>query len=108
MQWLLRAFDTHGLPSPHFALTVTHAAFRYPVVAATDLVSIGTRRWLKQFSREHNLTEIPVRELVWRRPVGVSYRKDAYLSPAAKRFIEILKNTAEFPDARRPLRSDLL
>jgi len=102
MKWLLRAFETYCLPPPHFALTVTHAAFRYPVVATTDLVSIATRRWLKRFSREHNLTEIPVKELVWRRPVGVSYRKHAYLSPAAKRFIEILKHTAKFSDAERP------
>jgi DNA-binding transcriptional LysR family regulator len=31
----------------------------------------------------------------WIRPVAVFYRKDAYLSPAAKRFIEILKATAK-------------
>jgi hypothetical protein len=28
------------------------------------------------------------------RQVGVGYRKDAYLSPVARRFIEILKTTA--------------
>jgi DNA-binding transcriptional LysR family regulator len=37
---------------------------------------------------------IPVKELMWTRHVGVSYRKDAYLSPVARRFIEILKSTA--------------
>jgi hypothetical protein len=30
----------------------------------------------------------------WARPVAVAYRKDAYLSPASRRFIEILKATA--------------
>jgi len=33
--------------------------------------------------------------MTWRRPAGVIYRKDAYLSPAAKRFIELLKATAK-------------
>jgi len=32
--------------------------------------------------------------MTWRRPVGVIYRKDAYLSPAARRLIGILKSTA--------------
>lgn len=32
---------------------------------------------------------------MWRRRVGVSYRKDAHLSPAARRFIEILEATAK-------------
>lgn len=41
------------------------------------------------------LVKIPVKEMSWRRRVGVSYRKDAYLSPAARRFIEILKTTAK-------------
>jgi len=30
----------------------------------------------------------------WSRPVGVTNRKNAYLSPAARRFVEILKATA--------------
>jgi len=35
-----------------------------------------------------------VKNLPVSRRVGVFYRKDAYLSPAARRFIEILKTTA--------------
>ena len=41
------------------------------------------------------MVEIPVKEMTWRRSSGVIYRKDAYLSPAARRFIEILKTTAK-------------
>jgi len=41
------------------------------------------------------LVEIPVKEMTWRRSSGVIYRKDAYLSPAARRFIEILRATAK-------------
>jgi len=41
------------------------------------------------------LKEIPVKGLPWTRPVGIAYRKNAYLPPAARRFIEILKATAK-------------
>ena len=35
--------------------------------------------------------ELPVDELKWRRPFGVIYRNEAYLSPAARRLIEVLR-----------------
>ena len=36
-----------------------------------------------------------MKDLTYTRRVGVYYRKDAYLSPAARRFIDILKATAK-------------
>ena len=36
-----------------------------------------------------------MKDLTYTRRVGAIYRKDAYLSPAARRFIEILKATAK-------------
>ena len=43
-----------------------------------------------------------MKDLTYIRRVGVVYRKDAYLSPAARRFIEILKATAKKLAAERP------
>jgi len=40
---------------------------------------------------------LPIRRSEWVRRVAVAYRKDAYLWPAARRFIEILKATAARP-----------
>jgi hypothetical protein len=37
---------------------------------------------------------MPVTCSEWVRRAAVAYRKDAYLSPAAPRFVEILKATA--------------
>jgi DNA-binding transcriptional LysR family regulator len=34
---------------------------------------------------------LPVKDIDWVRPVAVAYRKDTYISPAARRLIEILK-----------------
>jgi hypothetical protein len=38
-----------------------------------------------------------VKNVGWVRPVAVAYREDAYLSPAARRFIVILKTQALEP-----------
>ena len=48
------------------------------------------------------IIELRVRDLGFTRRVGVFYRKDAYLSPAARRFIEILKVTAKEIAAEKP------
>jgi DNA-binding transcriptional LysR family regulator len=41
------------------------------------------------------IVELRVKDFTLTRRGGVIYRKDAYLSPAARRFIEILKATAK-------------
>jgi DNA-binding transcriptional LysR family regulator len=50
---------------------------------------------LRQIATRHRIVELPVREFKAKRGVGVVYRKDAYPSPAARRFIDILKITAK-------------
>jgi hypothetical protein len=37
------------------------------------------------------LTELRIDGLAWRRPMVARYRKDAYLSPTAKLFLDTLK-----------------
>jgi DNA-binding transcriptional LysR family regulator len=92
-----RVFEDHGLPPPRIALLTASARVRVQTVAASDLVSFSSRRVLQPIWRQFPLTELRVNELAWKRSVGVSYRKGAYLSPAARRFIEILKATAINP-----------
>jgi DNA-binding transcriptional LysR family regulator len=41
------------------------------------------------------LIELPVKELTWSRHSGVCFRKNAYLTPVARRFIDILKSSAQ-------------
>jgi DNA-binding transcriptional LysR family regulator len=67
---------------------------RLQIWARTDLLGYVPKRVLQGSARQLRLRELPVGELAWRRSVGVIYRKDAYLSPAARRFIEILRTTA--------------
>jgi DNA-binding transcriptional LysR family regulator len=47
------------------------------------------------------LKVLPVKELEWLRPVGVIYRRETYLPPAVRRFIEIIKVIAKDVTALR-------
>jgi hypothetical protein len=58
------------------------------------LVRHGLRLVLNAASRL-GLTELRVKGLSWPCRLSVRYRPDAYLSPAARRFIELLKATAK-------------
>ncbi|MBI4194346.1 MAG: LysR family transcriptional regulator substrate-binding protein, partial [Betaproteobacteria bacterium] len=71
------------------------ALLKLRMVAASDLLCFMPIWWLENQPPGLRLVEIPVKGMTWRRHSGVIYRKDAYLSPAARRFIEILKTTAE-------------
>jgi len=92
-KWLHRAFEDRGLPPPQTALE-TASILSLHVVSRCGMLGFASRRSLRTAARRLRLVEIPVREMSWRRRVGVSHRKDVYLSPVARRFIEILRATA--------------
>jgi len=79
--------------------TLTRAAtslsIRDQLVASTDLLGTSSKRLLRQIQSRHRVVELPVKEFKVRRGIGVFHRKDAYLSPVTRRFIELLKATAK-------------
>ena len=93
-QWLYRAFQDSGLPPPRVAVATRSVRLRLQTCASSSLLSYAARRVLQQVAQSFRLKELPVRELIWRRSVGVIHREGGYLSPAARRLIEILKTTA--------------
>lgn len=93
-QSLHQAFESSGLPPPKIAMVAVSVSLKLRTVASTDLLGFTSRRVLRQADPRFRLVELPTKEISWRRRVGVGYQKDAYLSPAARRFIEILKSTA--------------
>jgi len=93
-QWLRRAFQDRGLPPPRVAVETRSVHLRLPIVASSAFLDFTSRRVFQQAAQRFRLAEIPVEELKWTRPIGVIYRKDAYLSPAARRLVELLKATA--------------
>jgi len=72
------------------------------LVAASDLLAFGSRSVAQYATAHFRIAVLRVKDLVYTRRVGVIYRKDAYLSPAARRFIEILKATAKEIAAEKP------
>jgi DNA-binding transcriptional LysR family regulator len=93
--WLRRAFEDRGLPAPRITLETGSLMLRLHAIAASDLLGYVPKTSVTENQSRLRLVELRVRELAWRRPLGVRYRKDAYLSPTARRFIEILKATAK-------------
>lgn len=92
-QRLSQTFQDHGLPLPVVALSTRSLELRIESCAAAGLLTYLSTRILNRAKSRFALVAIGVRELEWRRPVGVFYRRDAYLSPAARRFIDIAKRT---------------
>jgi len=92
--WLPQAFQRSGLPSPHVAFETRSMSLRLQIVAATHHLGFVARRVIRHAAPRHRLKELPVEDATWRRPIGIIRRKDAYLSPAVRRFVEILKTTA--------------
>ena len=100
VQHVQRAFQERYLPPPRIAIEARSVPLRLQICAATSLLSFNTRRSLRQVAPRFRLKELPVDELKWRRPFGVIYRREAYLSPAARRLIEVFRTVA--PRQARP------
>lgn len=94
-QRVYRAFEDGGLPAPCVAMETPSTALRLRIVESSDLVGFFWKRLVQQAAPGVRLAELDVNEMRWKRRVGVSYRKDAYLPPAALRLINILKSTAK-------------
>lgn len=90
---LFRLFEGAGLPPPRVAMRTHSLSLRDNLVSTTDLLGYGSSRVGRIGAPRARFVEIRVKELTWIRRVGVAYRRDAYLSPVASRFIEMLKST---------------
>ncbi len=93
-QGLHRAFEDCGLAPPHLTIEANSAALRLLAVARSDLLGFGSKHLMQQFASRLHLRAIAVKEMNWRRRVGVSYRKADYVSPVLRRVIDLLKSTA--------------
>ena len=94
-QQLLRALTNKGLPAPCIALETNSQALRIRAIASSDYLGIGSKQFLRQEARKFPLVELPMKEITHVRRMSIIYRKDGYLSPAARRLIEILKAQAQ-------------
>jgi DNA-binding transcriptional LysR family regulator len=94
-KWINRVLEDNDLPPPRVTLLGGPMQIRLQAIGSSHLLGVAPRRAVREAASRLHLTEIPIKGLMLIRQVGVGYRKDAYLSPVARRFIEILKTTAK-------------
>ena len=91
--WLDRAFDQHHLPRPNVQVESTMLLMLPMLIAETGLLSFISRLHLGSNSNASRLKEVPVSGVAMRRRLVVTYRENSYLSPAARRLIELLPHS---------------
>jgi DNA-binding transcriptional LysR family regulator len=90
-QRLHEVFRDNGLEPPRVALESRLLSLRVQAAANAGLLLYTSRTVATRFGTgEIALKALPVQELRWVRSVGVLHREEPYLSPAVRRFIEIL------------------
>ena len=92
---LTQEFRNRSLPPPRLTVETTYLPARHLLVAESELLALGLRPIVRQGAKRYDIVELRVKDFTVTRRGGVVYRKDAYLSPAARRFIEILKAMAK-------------
>jgi DNA-binding transcriptional LysR family regulator len=90
-QRLHEVFRDNGLEPPRVGLESRSLSLRLEAVANSDMLVYTSGAVGRKFrSRQIALKALPVKELYWVRPVGLMHRKERYIPPAVRRFIEIL------------------
>jgi DNA-binding transcriptional LysR family regulator len=84
-QRLHKKFRDGGFPPPRVAFQSRSAALRLRTVASSGLLTIVSRDCVEQAASASTVITLPVNELAWLRPVGVIFRREAYLPPVARR-----------------------
>jgi DNA-binding transcriptional LysR family regulator len=93
-QTAFRIFGANGVPLPVIALDTSSPAVRLSAVAYSDYLGLISRQLLRQECRRYPLVELPVKEFTLASSMSIIYRTGAYLSPAARRLIAMLKAQA--------------
>ena len=88
--WLDHLFERKRLPRPTVQVETTMLIILPSLIVQTGLLSFMSRHHLSGATgKQRGLKEVPINEAVMRRRLVVTYRSNAYLSPAASRLIEL-------------------
>ena len=88
-------FERYGIPSPQVAIETNSPVARLAGVAGTDLLGYTMASVARRIVSHDEVAVLNVKELSLTFSVGVVYRRNAYLSPLARRYIGHLKSAAE-------------
>jgi DNA-binding transcriptional LysR family regulator len=89
LQGLRAIFEGKGLPPPHVAFESRSSWLRLQVAASSDLLLYASRSLIRLGQASgYPLAILPVRELVWLRPIGAILRREDYVPAAVQRLID--------------------
>lgn len=88
---LIQIFEDRGFPAPCVAVETAPTSLRLRIISSTKLLGFFWKGVVKQAPAGVRLKELRVDGVNWRRRVGITFRKDAYLSPIVRRLVDILK-----------------
>lgn len=93
--WLDHTFDRLRLPRPRVQVETTMLLVLPTLIVQTGLLSFISRHHLQGQARIPGLQEVPVKGAAMRRRLVVTYRDNAFLSPAARRLLELFEQSRE-------------
>ena len=94
-QWLERAFQSRGLPGPDVQIETNLILMMPTLIHKTELLTFTSRRHTSRADTGGALREVRVKETTMPRRFDVVYRRDGYLSPAAKKLLALLRARGE-------------
>jgi DNA-binding transcriptional LysR family regulator len=92
-RWLDDVFDGHGLERPVAQIETNLLLLLPRLIEQTNLLTFLSRRHLASSGVGAALREVPIRETTMQRNLTVMHRKDAYLPPAARRLLELVRKS---------------
>ncbi len=93
--WLDHTFDRQHLPRPRVQVETTMLLMLPALIVQTGLLSFISRHHLQGKARIPGLEEVPVKGAAMRRRLVVTYRANGYLSPAARRLVDLFVQSAD-------------
>lgn len=91
--WLDHTFDRQRLPRPRVQVETTMLLMLPTLIVQTGLLSFISRHHLQGRARIPGLKEVPVKGSAMRRRLVVTYRANGFLSPAARRLLELFEQS---------------
>ena len=92
--WLDHTFDRHGLPRPRVQVETTMLLMLPTLIVQTGLLSFISRHHLHGRTRIPGLKEVPAKGVAMNRRLVVTHRANGFLSPAARRLLELFEQSS--------------
>jgi DNA-binding transcriptional LysR family regulator len=93
-QWIDRQFALRKLPLPRVAVEADSNAAIISIAANTKFITFQPQASIYAMKISSKVAEIEGAELIWRRPIGASWRKGSYIPRIGQQFIASLQSLA--------------